>query len=112
MLSGKWHMRTRGALIVAVVVAVVVLSLVADSGRAGRSVITGTVIDWRPGESITVANDQTDPWGVRIVLRETVYEGESGAIKPGVLVTVWYRGVGESRPIANRVRVHPEAATP
>ena len=87
------------------VVAFVVLSVLADSGRTGRRVITGAVIEWQPGETITVVNEQTDPRGVQVVLRDTLYDGRPGAIKPGVRVSVWYRGVGERLPIADKVRV-------
>jgi hypothetical protein len=90
-------------------VAFVTLSLLADRGAAGQRVIAGTVMEWQVAELIAVANEQTDPGGVRIALRETVYEGDPGAIKPGARVTVWYRNVSERRPVADRVRVTPEA---
>lgn len=48
----------------------------------------------------------------RITLGETtVYEGDRDAIKLGVRVTVRYRIAGERRPVADTVRVFPEAAT-
>jgi hypothetical protein len=42
-------------------------------------------------------------------LRETVYEGDAGVMKPGVRVTVWYKSVGERRPVVDKVRVLPDA---
>jgi hypothetical protein len=98
-------MRTRRAFLATLFVAFVVLSLVADRGAARQRVITGTVIEWRVAESIAVANEQTDPGGVRIALRETVYERDPRAIRPGIRVTVWYRSVGERRPVADKVSV-------
>jgi len=81
----------------------------ADRGAAGQRVITGTVIEWQVAELISVANQQTDPGGVRIALRKTVYECDPRAIKPGIRVTVWYRSVGERRPVADKVRVLNDA---
>ena len=74
-----------------------------STGTSSLNVITGTVVEWQAGQSITVANDQTNPPGVRFTLRNTVYTGDSTAIAPGVRVTVWYRMVGERRPVAARV---------
>jgi len=90
-------------------VAFVLLSLPADRGAAGQRVITGTVIEWQVAELISVANQQTDPGGVRIALRKTVYECDPRAIKPGIRVTVWYRSVGERRSVADKVRVLNDA---
>jgi hypothetical protein len=98
-------MREQRAVLAALLGAFVVLSLLADRGAATQRVITGTVIEWQVAESISVANEQTDAGGVRLALRETVYEGDAGAIKPGVRVTIWYRSVGERRPVADKVRV-------
>ena len=98
-------MRTPRAFLATLFVAFVVLSVVADRGAAGQHVMTGTVIEWQVAESIAVANEQTDPGGVRIALRETVYERDPRAIKPGVRVTVWYRSVGERRLVADKVSV-------
>jgi hypothetical protein len=98
-------MRTRRAFLATLFVAFVVLSLLADRGAGGQRVITGTVIAWQVAEWIAVANEQTDPGGVRIVLRETVYERDPRAIKPGIRVTVWYRSVGERRPVAAKIKV-------
>lgn len=55
---------------------------------------------------------------MRLALRETTaYEGQGShhaldpaAIKPGVRVRVWYRGVGERHPVADKVRVLVDAA--
>ena len=87
----------------------VVLSALADRGVTHR-VVTGTVIEFRAGESIAVINDGMEPHP--IALRETTaYEGDPAAINPGARVTVWYRYVGESRPVADKVRVL-DPATP
>jgi len=102
-------MRTRRAFLATLFVAFVVLSLLADRGAARQRVITGTVIEWQVAELIAVANERTDPGGVRIALRETVYERDPRAIKPGIRVTVWYRSVGERRPVADKVSVTPDA---
>jgi hypothetical protein len=102
-------MRTQRAFLTALFVAFVVLSLLADKGAAEQRVMTGTIIEWQVAELIAVANEQTDAGGVRLALRETVYEGDAGAIKPGVRVTIWYRSVGERRPVADKVRVLPDA---
>ena len=95
------------------IVAFVVLSVLADSGTP-QLVITGTVAKFKAREWISVANEATDPigatnpMGLWIILRDTTtYEGSPAAIKPGVRVTVWYRSVGERRPIADKVRVAP-----
>jgi hypothetical protein len=86
-----------------------VLSVLADSGVT-KVVVTGTVAEFKAGESITVTSDGWDPHP--IALRETTtYEGNPAAIKTGVRVTVWYRSVGESRPVADKVRVVQHAAT-
>jgi hypothetical protein len=105
-------MRIRRAFLATLFVAGVVLSLLADWGAAEQRVITGTVIEWQVAESITVANEQTDPAGVRIALRETVYERDPRAITPGIRVTVSYRSVGERRPVADRVSVISDATLP
>ena len=102
-------MRSRRAFLATLFVAFVVLSLLADRGAARQRVITGTVIEWQVAESIAVANERTDPGGVRIALRETVYDRDPRAIKPGIRVTVWYRSVGEHRPVADKVSVIPDA---
>jgi hypothetical protein len=91
--------------------AFVVLSILADTGAARLHVITGTVTEWQAGEWVSVGNEQTDPGGLRIAMRETAYEGDVGAIEPGVRVTVWHKSVGEGWPIADRVRVLADATT-
>jgi ribosomal protein S17 len=74
-----------------------------------RRVVTGTVVKFKAGESIAVITEGVEPHP--IALRETIYEGSSVAIRVGTRVTVWYRFVGESRPVADKVRVLPDAAT-
>jgi len=90
-------------------IAAVVLLSVLTYGGAPRRVVTGTVTEWHVGELISVASDQ-NPAGLRIALRETVYQGDTRGIKPGARVTVWYRSVGEGRPVADKVRVVAAAA--
>ena len=104
-------MATRRAFLATLFVAFVVLSLLADRGGAGqRGVITGTVIDWQAAQLIAVARDRRDPRGIRIALRETAYDGDPRVIKPGTRVTVWYKSVGERRPVADKVSVLPPNA--
>ena len=86
----------------------VVLFVLADSGVT-KVVVTGTVAEFKAGESITVTSDGWDPHP--IALRETTaYEGNPRAIKTGARVTVSYRYVGERRPLADRVRVLQDAS--
>src|SRR5262245_58665887 len=104
-------MRTMIAFIASLVVALVVASALADRGRV-QDVVTGTVGEYVSGEWISVANETTDPMGFQIALRETTaFEGAHALIRPGIRVTVWFRSVAERRPLADRVRVLPEAAT-
>ena len=109
MEAGQVNMR---AFVASLVVALVVLSILGDEGAAPQSVLTGTVARFDRGEWIWVTHASTDPGGVRLALRETtVYEHEEQAIlnpetiKKGMRVTVWYRSVGERRPVADKVRV-------
>ena len=87
----------------------VVLSVLAER-RSPQHVATGTVAEVHAGEWMLVAYP-----GVRlpIALRETTtYEGNPADLKPGIRVTVWYRGVAERRMVADRVRVLADARTP
>ena len=84
------------------------LSVLDDRGVTHR-VVSGTVIEFKAGESISVISERREPHP--IALRETVYEGSPRAITAGTRVTVWYRFVGESRPVADRLRVLPDAVT-
>ncbi len=88
-------------LLVSLVVAVVVL---ADRGAAPQLTLTGTVVEIQSGEWLSVRNDQTDETGTRIALRETTAY-HPAALRPGVRVTVWYKSIGERRPVADKVRV-------
>lgn len=101
-------MRNRLAFMASLAVAFAGLSMCADGG-APQNVISGTVKEWHEGQVITVARGEMDPWGIRFNLRGAVYEPDSGAIRPGVRVTVWYRSVGERHAVADKVRVLPEA---
>jgi len=98
--------------------AFVAISVLLDDGGAETHVVTGTVTAYESGERITVINDTTDPGGVEVALRSTtVYhrggrEGATlapGAIRPGSRATVWYRSVGEGRPVADRVALVHDA---
>ena len=108
----------RPASIIAFVVAFLALSSVADRSAlfAGLSFVsrdrpwsvTGTIAEWRAGESIAVHPDHYPPSLPRppMTLRpNTVYEGDPSAIKVGVRVTVWYRNVSERRPVVEKVRL-------
>jgi invasion protein IalB len=98
-------MPTRAAFIALLVVAFVVLSVLADRSASTQRVTTGTVAEMH-GDWMLVTNTGSR---VPVAFREkTVYEGDSAAIKPGVRVTVWYRGMGERRPVASKVRVLDE----
>ena len=104
-------LRTMSAFIASLVVALVVVSALADRGRA-QGVVTGTVGQYAAGEWISVANETTDSLGFQIALRATTaFEGDPARIKPGTHVTVWYRSAAERRLLADKVRVLTEAAT-
>lgn len=101
------------ALMSSLVVAFAVLSMLLDNGAASQRVVTGTVAKFQAREWMSVVNETTDPTGLQIALRNTtVYEDREHddtpnleTIEPGVRVTVWYRSVGERRPVADKVRV-------
>jgi hypothetical protein len=94
--------------IASLVAAFVVLSVFADSGRSTQRVSTGIVAEFHAGEWMLVVNE-----GMRlpVALRDTTYEGSPVDIKPGMRVTVWYRGVAERRPVADKVRLLADART-
>ena len=95
------------------------LSMLIDNGAASQRVLTGTVTQFRQGHTISVMNDSTDPGGVQIGLRNTTFSDDRAGnaadtgvtIKTGVRVTVWYRSVGEHRPVADKVRVLADDGT-
>jgi hypothetical protein len=95
----------------ALLVGLVVLSVVADRSAGEQRIISGIVTEWRADEFIAVTNESMDPGCCRISLRNTVYEGDTSTIKPGVRVTVWYRSVRERRPVADKLRVLQQAVT-
>jgi hypothetical protein len=64
--------------------------------------MTGTVRDWRPGQSISLIREPEDP-GITFSLRDSSYEGDANLFQPGRRVTVWYTMVGERRLLASRV---------
>jgi hypothetical protein len=92
-------------------VAVVVLAILSYRGGSDRIVVTGTVVDFRSSESITIANDQVVT--LRLELdRTTRYEAadsrgrsESSVVSLGRQATIWYRSTDERRRVADRVRV-------
>jgi len=86
-------------------VAFAVLFLAENRSTSGVLVITGDVVDWDPGRSITVANEQTDSRGVRIDVRAADDDGDRDAIRSGARVSVWYQSVGEHFPVAVKVLV-------
>ena len=98
-------------LLASIVVAVLVASILSYRGSLDRIAVTGTVVDFRSGESITVANDQVAT--LRLELdRRTRYETEesrgssdSSAVSIGSRATIWYRSTDERRRVVDRVRV-------
>jgi hypothetical protein len=105
----------RLASIMAFVVAFLALSVVADKsamfvgvsfvGRDRPRSVTGTITEWQVGNTIAVGSDQ-NPRGFPLALRrQTVYEGDASTITVGVRVTVWYRNVGERRPVVEKARM-------
>jgi hypothetical protein len=88
-----------------------VASILSYRGSSDRIAVTGTVVDFRSGESITVANDQVVT--LRLELdRRTRYEieeprdpSDSSAVSIGSRATVWYRSTDERRRVVERVRV-------
>jgi hypothetical protein len=89
-----------------VVLLAAALVILASRREAPQQTIEGTVLALDGRASLTVVNEQTDPSGLVLTLRGTRYERE--ALQPGVRVKVWYRGIGERRPVASRVRVLAE----
>lgn len=104
-------MRTRRAFTACLmVIGFVTLSVLTHSGVT-KMVATGTVVEFKAGESISVINVGMDLHP--IALRETTaYEGNPAAIKRGARVTVWYRLMDERPPVADKVRVLPDEAKP
>jgi hypothetical protein len=104
-------MRTKRAFTACVVGAFVVLSALLYRGAPQR-IVTGVVREFEAGQWIAVANDQTDPRGYRITLRETTaYEGNPSDLVTGARVTVTWRSVGERRFVADNVHVFPAVPT-
>jgi hypothetical protein len=105
----------------ALLVAFAVLFLAENRSTSGVLVITGDVVEWDPDRSITVANEQTDPRGIRIDVRGvarglkpalydgrdavTDHDGDRDAIRSGARVSVWYQSIGEHFPVAVKVLV-------
>jgi len=105
-------MRTKHAFMASLVVAFVLLSALVYH-RAPQHSATGTVVEFEADQWIAVATEPTRPKGFQIALRKTtIYERNRSELKPGIRVTVWYRGVGERRFVAEKVRVLADARTP
>ena len=97
------------AFIASLIVAFVVLSVLADRGRSIQRIATGSVAEVYAGEWLSVASE-----GTRLQVRltgTTSYEDDVSDIRPGARVTVWYRFVGERRPVADKVRLSGDAST-
>ena len=67
--------------------------------------VTGTIIEWRAGESIAVGRPGYSRPFTMALRASTVYEGDASTLEIGARVTVWYRNVSERRLVAQRVRV-------
>jgi hypothetical protein len=85
------------------IVGFVALSVLANNGVT-KLVATGTVAEFKAGESITITNDGMDPHPIAL-RKTTAYEGNPAGIKSGARVIVWYRYVSERRPVADKIRV-------
>jgi hypothetical protein len=105
----------------ALVVAIVVLSALADSSATVHRVVTGTVVKHEAGRSISVAVGAS-PRSVGMMIpvalsKTTIYQTDQAsaihpvAVKSGVRVTVEYACNAASRPgcVAEKVRVLLEA---
>jgi hypothetical protein len=98
------------AFLTTLVVTFVLLSALVDKGAGVQRVATGTVSEVYAGDWMLVTNEHMRlPVAVGLTTR---YEGNPAAIKLGVRVAVWYRGVGERRFVADKVRVLPEVVRP
>jgi hypothetical protein len=97
----------RASTICLAVIGFVVLCTLADRGVT-HSIVTGTVVEFRADDLI---NDGVEPHP--IALRGTKIDGRSSASKIGIgtRVTVWCRYVGESRPVADKIRILPASVT-
>jgi len=107
----------RASTICLAVIGFVVLCTLADRGVT-HSIVTGTVVEFRAHDPIKgragvipVINDGVEPHP--IALRGTKIDGRSSASKIGIVtrVTVWCRYVGESRPVADKIRILPASVT-
>jgi hypothetical protein len=84
-------------------VAFIVISTLADKGVGPPKIAIGVVAGFHEGEWMLVANQ-----GMRLPVafrKKTAYDGDPADIKTGSRVMVWYRGVGERRPVADKVRI-------
>ena len=75
---------------------------------APQGELTGTITEWRPGHSITLARDSG---AITLTLRNTAYDAVPG-IQRGARVRVLYRSVGERRFVADHVRVTTDGSQP
>ena len=102
-MGGEKHTMVRAPV---TLVAAVLLS-VPSSREVPQQVIEGTVLAFDSNVSLIVANEQTDPDGLVVMLRDTRFE-RLEVLESGARVKVWFRGIGERRPLASRVRVLAE----
>lgn len=82
----------------------VALTIVWTGQRGETLMMSGAVVDWQAGRSISIANDQTDPGGC-VMSVEPDISVEGGPLGPGAYAEVWYRLVGEQSPSVIRVRI-------
>lgn len=106
------RMRKRLAVMALLVVALVVVLSAQAQRRATQHAVTGIVAEFEAGHWLTVVSDQTGQAGLRFPLNPTTtYDSafDPAVIKRGARVTVWYRSVGESRPVVDKVRLLEDA---
>jgi hypothetical protein len=71
---------------------------------------SGVITEVEPGQWIRVANDMSDPGGLRIALTtRTRVDGDAAALRPGARVTVLYAYTGGGS-VARRVVILPDDA--
>lgn len=103
---------------VAAVIVGAALCMISGAGPDRPRSVTGTITEFRLGDWLAVRNEQFMP--LPMALRDnTQYESEDShaivdpaTIEPGTHATVWYRNVGERRPVVDRVRVIEEPRLP
>ena len=86
--------------------------ILVDRDTTNRRVVTAWVSDVQAGEWIEITNEQIGTQMRITTNRSTVFERPASGvpvipadIAPGAHLTVWYRSVGERRPVADKVRL-------